>query len=695
MRVTAILCLVLALFSSLRGAVESARSASRATLVQSAEPPMIPVGLDAYRMWDRLPYHRIGVRAYMRSTYDRQGNNRSADASHFLYQDSDDFNVALDTQGPGVLYFKRTNHWHGSPWHYEIDGQDFVVTETGTQDPVNAKQRFTETQFIPEALFPNPLTWTWSVTKGADLMWVPLPFAESLRLAYTRTFYGTGYYIYHRFSPGMENLSRPLTSWDQTPPDRDVLELIGRAGTDIAPQGASVKTTTGKLTLKPYEWTELTELTDAPATIRALKFTVPRAKAYDFGKCRLRITWDQRWHASVDTPVDLFFGAGHLYNSNDREYLVKGLPMVVRYDADRVHLACYWPMPFFQGAKIELQDRRGLTLDDVTWEVRTVPFTDPVNHVGYFHATYSDHPKPELGRDVTFLDTARAEGGGRNMTLPFAGHPVGADKKVAKNDLDLANSAYRFLIADIFPFGKRAVIGLEHGGTNESTEHYSGVVYWYGIDAPALVLTDHFHACDAEVEQPEHEYESPTAGAPYTLVSRYEWGPDHRGARLHFPAEEDRVRTMKGTSQFKMRLDPNNLGVLLRRKFDYQYPNQRARVSVRPDRQDASWQYVGQWYTPGSNTCVYSYPRTEGELGQTQHTVITGNRRWREEEFLIPRHLTEGVRRLAIKIEFVPSTRELFPGQPFPVESAWSESRYWAYCYQMPKVTLPTRRRGE
>ena len=42
---------------------------------------MIPVGLDAYRMWDRLPYHRIGVRAYMRSTYDREGNNRTADAS--------------------------------------------------------------------------------------------------------------------------------------------------------------------------------------------------------------------------------------------------------------------------------------------------------------------------------------------------------------------------------------------------------------------------------------------------------------------------------------------------------------------------------------------------------------------------------------------------------------------------------------
>ena len=82
------------------------------------EPPTIPVGLDAYRQWDRWPDQRIGTRAYMRSTYDRAGGNEGADASHFLYQTADDFNVTLDVAGPGVLYFARYNHWHGSPWHY-------------------------------------------------------------------------------------------------------------------------------------------------------------------------------------------------------------------------------------------------------------------------------------------------------------------------------------------------------------------------------------------------------------------------------------------------------------------------------------------------------------------------------------------------------------------------------------------------
>jgi hypothetical protein len=102
----------------------------------------------------------------------------------------------------------------------------------------------------------------------------------------------------------------------------------------------------------------------------------------------------------------------------------------------------------------------------------------------------------------------------------------------------------------------------------------------------------------------------------------------------------------------------------------------------------SDWQYAGQWYTAGSNTCVYSNPQQAVELGATKHNIITSNRRWRQEEFLIPRRLTAGVTHLEVKFEFVPDKRELFPGQPFEAESAWSESRYWVYCYKMPTVTL-------
>lgn len=131
------------------------------------EPPTIPVGLDAYRQWDRWPYQRIGARAYMRSTYDRRGGNEGADASHFLYQLADDNNVTLDVAGPGVLYFARYNHWHGSPWRYLIDGNEHLIQESSTADP---NQPVAGSVFLPADLFPAPLAFTWSTTRGADLM---------------------------------------------------------------------------------------------------------------------------------------------------------------------------------------------------------------------------------------------------------------------------------------------------------------------------------------------------------------------------------------------------------------------------------------------------------------------------------------------------------------------------------------------
>ena len=67
------------------------------------EPPVIPVGLDAYRQWERWPSLRIGARTYMRSTYDRRGGNEGVDASHFLYQLADDRNVTRSSARSALI----------------------------------------------------------------------------------------------------------------------------------------------------------------------------------------------------------------------------------------------------------------------------------------------------------------------------------------------------------------------------------------------------------------------------------------------------------------------------------------------------------------------------------------------------------------------------------------------------------------
>lgn len=737
--------------------------------LKAAEPPVIPVGLDAYRQWERWPYQRIGARAYMRSTHDRTGGNESADASHFLYQESNTFNVTLDVEGAGVLVFARYNHWHGSPWHYEVDGRDYLVEETSSADPTRPVPG---SVFLPAELFPNPLTWTWSITKGADLMWVPIGFEKSFRMAYTRTRYGTGYYIFHQYVPGA-NLSRPIRAWDaQSRPEADVLELLSRAGTDIAPKaGKEVEQLAGSVDLPADGAVTLATLARGPAMIRAFEISVPAKQAVAFSRAFLRVTWDQRPQPSIDAPVALFFGTGTLYNRDGREYLVKAFPVHVRYQGERVRMACYFPMPFFEAAKFELVGDGQHEFSGIEWSVRTEPFQDSPSEVGYFHATYHDHPRPELGRDLVLLDTQETEGGGDwsgsfigtsfiftdrnvlttlegdprfyfddsqspqaygtgteewggggdywgglNMTLPFAGHPVGArNVQEAKNEEDQIHSAYRFLLSDLMPFGKNALITLEHGGLNQSAEHYQTVAYWYGAPAASLVKTDVLDVGDPESER-AHQYVSPQASKPYEINSRYERGPDMyvtgpkgeiffplgfrsltqpdipgtAGANLvvAFPAAKDMARKTQTRSEFTLKLEPENFGVMLRRKLDYQYPNQRARVfiadasSVGPVPAELDWQLAGIWYTAGANTYVYSDPR--GELGETLHQVQTSNRRFRDDEFLVPRALTQGRRAIRVRVEFTPVQRPLFPGYPVP-ELAWTELRYDAWCFVLPR----------
>lgn len=201
-----------------------------ATPTHAADP--IPVGLDTYAQWDRWPQQRIGVRAYMRSTYDRDGGNRTADASHFLYAERPISTWRWISSGAGScissapttgMAARGITRWTASTMSC---GKPAPPTRTIRPDST----------FEPAAAFPPPLAWTWSTTKGADLNWVPIAFDRSLRLAYGRTFYGTGYYIYHQFAEGTP-LSTPLVPFDLTkPPDPKVLDLISRAGTDIAPR---------------------------------------------------------------------------------------------------------------------------------------------------------------------------------------------------------------------------------------------------------------------------------------------------------------------------------------------------------------------------------------------------------------------------------------------------------------------------
>jgi hypothetical protein len=290
------------------------------------------------------------------------------------------------------------------------------------------------------------------------------------------------------------------------------------------------------------------------------------------------------------------------------------------------------------------------------------------------------------------------------MTLPFAGHPCGTRTiKESENEKDLIESAYRFLLADLMPFGRRALITFEHGGENLSTEHYEAVTYWYGLPSPSLILTDDLDIGNPASEN-EHLYNSPAASGIESITSRYELGidvfpnrniegipgfKDLMGKEI-FPAHTEDGRNTRGTSEFKVKLNPANKGAMFTRTLDYSFPNQTAVVYVAdassgqtPDK--AKWDSAGIWYLAGSNICLYSNPK--GELDLRKLNLQISNRRFRDDEFLIPARLTENRSEIWVRTKFVPDNQELYPDLAFPA-SAWSELRYKIYSYVIPGFSI-------
>jgi len=391
-----------------------------------------------------------------------------------------------------------------------------------------------------------------------------------------------------------------------------------------------------------------------------------------------------------------------------------------------VELAAYWPMPFFRRARIELESPSAVA--GVRWEVRTVPLDD--DRVGWFHATYRDHATPEPGRDLVLLDTTVDEGGGvscgsfvgtsfvfsesgdfgtlegdprfyfddarspqaygtgteewggggdywggRTMTLPLAGHPVGAPPGAASEPEDAIESAYRFLLADLFPFGRNARIQLEHGGGNDSGEHYRSVAFWYGVPGPCLVPTDELDVGDPASEA-AHAYLSPDASDVVIVRSVWDAGP------LVQEEESHDGRVTRGESRFVLAIDPRNAGVLLRRTLDYAVADQRAEVFVGDaDRPERAPVRVGTWHLAGSTRAVYSNP--PGELDAPTPILQDAGRRLREDEFLISPAFTRGRSRLAIRIVPTGGPHALLPGEP-PPPGGWSELAYRAYIWVLP-----------
>ncbi|MEV4199220.1 DUF2961 domain-containing protein [Micromonospora globbae] len=394
---------------------------------------------------------------------------------------------------------------------------------------------------------------------------------------------------------------------------------------------------------------------------------------------RLRITFDGR--TTVDAPLGEFFGTGLGLHP------VRSLMFGV--DPATSTLSSWWPMPYRSRWTVELRNGSDVPIAPSVATVTTArsarwaPALRPTGDAGYFRATATSADTVP-GADHLFLDVA-GRGKFVGVTHTMEGHiPSGNQRNYLEGDervyVDGAQSpsihgtgtedfyesgwyfnhgtfsaptngnpahevadygcrydctgAYRLMLADSVAFGTALRFGIEHGPGDQDPARYGSTAYWYGQDTVAQRWTDTVDVGDAASEA-AHAYAS--GGERQVLTATFEG--DDGGPR---PVTDD-TRASTTPIRFRVALDPDNHGAVLRRIGDQSSGYQS--VAVRVDGRDA-----GTWTQPLAN----------------------GTHRWLEDEYRLPAALTAG--RSAVTVTLTPTD-----GAP-----AWSAARYAALSLVTP-----------
>ncbi len=154
----------------------------------------------------------------------------------------------------------------------------------------------------------------------------------------------------------------------------------------------------------------------------------------------LRMYWDGETSPSVEAPIGDFFGQGW-----DESYPFAALPLAAGPREGRA-MVCYFAMPFAAGARIEIENDTGQTLDAF-----------------YYYVDYTELPRlpADLGRFHAWYNHALTE------ALPDGENEWSVLGEQGKNTTGDRN----YLIADIV--GKGHYVGVNYYVDNPS-------VMWYG-----------------------------------------------------------------------------------------------------------------------------------------------------------------------------------------------------------------------
>lgn len=455
----------------------------------------------------RLTYPLTG-RTGQTSSYDRSGGN--GDAIFWYYLRAEPRRVVMaDLAGPGCVsrIWVTAFDWNTARIEVFIDGVSTPAVSAYMRD-------FFGTGALPP--FVSPLA---APSTGSWVSYVPIPFRRSCRIEAidARTDNNVIYYnvTYRQYLPGA-----PVAEVFQMPPtvaQQDDLDTLSQQwalrGEDPKPAQPGSQTSSGSTAVSPAQTATLASLSGS-GVVTGIELNVTPSSADVFLTARLRARWDGSAEYAVDAPLGAFFGTSLAAD-------VEPLPIGFK-DGE---LYCFFPMPYNDGAIIELVNPTGTTLSPVDYTITYAPkspaeigrlrfhtqaraqvvtggmpsyrileidgsghylgcvisIAPSITHWGVLEGDEQIYVNGEPTASILGTGTEDYFNGGfyfsgGPVSLPFGGCSV-------IDNINFRMSAYRLHVPDPVVFDDGIIVDMEHGGVNEASGDYRTTAFYYRDDA--------------------------------------------------------------------------------------------------------------------------------------------------------------------------------------------------------------------
>lgn len=669
----------------------------------------IPIGIDALSDINSLPLLRSGTWTTCTDSHDVTGRNNDGFFSTFsyLYKDGDEY-VLFEDKGPGCVYEIRTIEFKGN-FNIYLDGSNQPQHTISLSDMYSGKN----------PPFVRPLVGSEHTDHGCSWSYVPITYAKGCKITIDLMQAPDFFNIFaHKFASGTTvetgiadaSLDKAVKLW--TNPENAVkaepdFEKISNSITVLPRETVTIADVNGRGAIKRLRIKFPEGSTDLAADLTL--------RAYWDGKVTPQVNSPMSTFFAMGCPRAIkaknFQRPSPTEGKTHKTGVTKTKSIFVG-QADDGWLYCNFPMPFGKSARIEILNTSRTQPIKFEYEIDYSPKPYPLKS-GYFYAQWRSESPLRPSEDYCVLDTV-GQGHYVGCVLTFStvdrdspykknfnrGHLEGDSRfyvddirtpifagtgteeyfnwgwyDIIKHDSTFSypthgyplhliddqdhSVMYRFHISDIVPYYRSFKFLLEHGGEGRDLASYSGTVFYYQQDTPALILTDELDIGNAQSET-NHNYKYQGAAKTFQRTLTYE---DSYQLPIYIDSPRDRIHTAEdtgnhwsGSSEFTVNIKPENAGVKLRRRSYYGIDTKEDMVTLIRKKP------------------IFTLPQTvevkiDGQpAGDWSLPVAHARDTWRDTDFEIPARLTSGKDKITITLSSKNQTR-------------WDEYTYWVYSY--------------